>query len=125
MEPLLDERIKDERVERLKRTLRALRFSESLALGFLMMGFLFKVQHWPASGLILIAATVTLFTASVIRIFLPTDKWISVVKLAAAGVMVSGPFLGYFRVPNAGTISIIAVILYLSFHFYGYKETGK
>lgn len=122
MHPVLDENIEDDRLSRLRKTLTVILWLERTALALLLVGYIFRMQHWPFSGIIILVSFALFLTLSIVRIFYVKEKLVQGVKVIATAVMMAGWVLNMRGMSIAGTFIIIGLVLYLSFHFFGNRK---
>ena len=126
MDPIIDENIDGSKHRAdTEKTLGIIRNLERILAGCLVIGYLFRIQHWPFSFIIIAGSFLIFIILNVIKIFFVDDKAIAIVKVLALLVMLAGIFMNYLRIPNGSSVTLSGLILYLSFQFFGNKKMGE
>jgi hypothetical protein len=122
MDPIIDEQLESDREKgRVRRILKVVKTFEFVALGLLMAGALFRIQHWPASFLIMAVSIFLFAVLTVLKLIFSKDKLIELVKLVALCLMVGGAVMRFNQVQYGNTVTTVGIVLLLSFLFFGNK----
>ncbi|HEY6161783.1 MAG TPA: hypothetical protein VI112_11180 [Bacteroidia bacterium] len=123
MNPILDEELdEDAELTRLKRIEKIFSAVEYVLFAGLVIGYLFRIQHWPYSWEILFTTLGFICFLQVLKLFYLPEKLNGTIKAIAFGVMATGFYMSYLHYQSASAVTSIGLLLYLAFRFIGMRN---
>ena len=123
MNQILDENINEKRAPSVgSRVLNVIRVIDYFLFVMMLIGYLFRIQHWPYSFLIIAVSFSLFFISQVVRSVFARDKLSASIKVLGVTIMMVGLILWYYRKEGYSATITSGLLLFLAFEFIGTKK---
>jgi hypothetical protein len=123
VEPPIDQDITDnEAKQKLRRIISILKVLDYVSFGFLAVGVLFKIQHWPGAFVLMVTALVSVVILAIIKLIYVREKLPETIRSLAIVFIIAGAIVKINHFPYANYLIIPGIGFLLTYYFLGNRS---